>query len=250
MIPLKKKIRNYFNKASNSYENVAYVQRQSAEFLVEKLLEVNDIYPQTILDLGTGTGYIPELLIKYYPKSLYRLNDIAPKMLEVCSSKFINHDNLRFSIGDMENIDFSYHQLIISNFALQWADDLWKILQKFHQKSDIFAFSCLLNGTFQEWQNILSSYKIFVVKQYPKEQELVAYCNKLSGLNDKCYFWSKDFQITFPNYFAFMKYLKNLGAGINVDNLPLSVSRSLIEKHNDELTVSYKVFFGILKKGK
>ncbi len=81
MIPLKKKIRNYFNKASNSYENVAYVQRQSAEFLVEKLLEVNDIYPQTILDLGTGTGYIPELLIKYYPKSLFYFH-----RCNICSS--------------------------------------------------------------------------------------------------------------------------------------------------------------------
>ena len=88
MIKLQTRIQNSFNKASQSYDIVAYVQRQAAEYLVDKLLELRIENPETILDLGTGTGYVAELLIKNFPSSSYMLNDIAHEMLEVCKSKF------------------------------------------------------------------------------------------------------------------------------------------------------------------
>ena len=63
---LKRKIKHRFNGASNSYDKVACVQKQSAELLVQKLQEFDKLfYPQTILDLGTGTGYIPEILLPH-----------------------------------------------------------------------------------------------------------------------------------------------------------------------------------------
>ena len=86
-----------FNKASHSYDTVAHIQRHAAEFLVGKLLALSNCVPKTILDLGTGTGYIPELLLLKYPDSSYYLNDIAYEMLERCRVKFsyieINFNN-------------------------------------------------------------------------------------------------------------------------------------------------------------
>ena len=94
MINIHSTIQNNFNKASTSYDFVATIQKQAALFLVEKVLESKIKRPKTILDLGTGTGYITEFLLKSFPNSAYLLNDIADKMLEVCKSKFVHYKNV------------------------------------------------------------------------------------------------------------------------------------------------------------
>ena len=167
---LKTKIKNHFNRSGNSYDKVACVQKQSAGLLVKKLQSFDSsFYPQTILDLGTGTGYIPEILLPHYRNSLYTLNDIAPKMIEIVENKFLDRDN------------FQDHNLIISNLALQWINNLEKTLEKFYKKSNILAFSCLLDGTFKEWNNIVRNCNIIsVIKKYPKEKVLISFLNKLN----------------------------------------------------------------------
>lgn len=246
MIPIKTQIKNRFDMASQTYESVAHAQKQSAELLIEKLLRFEPgFYPETILDIGTGTGYIPELLIPHYGKSLYTLNDIAPAMLEKTRFKFAAHNNFSFHIGDMETIDFKNHDLIISNFCLQWANNLLTAIKIFHATSKVFAFTCLLDKTFMEWQTILSSYGLSsVMKPYPAEQVLVSYCKELTDA--RFYFYTKDFQLEFSNAFSFIKYLKNLGAGISHTTIPINVLKALIADHRYKFMVTYKVFFGII----
>ena len=60
---MKEIIKNSFNNASGSYENSAIIQQQSALFLVEHLIKIAPLFvPKTILDVGSGTGIIPEIL--------------------------------------------------------------------------------------------------------------------------------------------------------------------------------------------
>ncbi len=245
---LKTKIKNHFNRAGNSYDKVACVQKQSAGLLVKKLQSFDSsFYPQTILDLGTGTGYIPEILLPHYRNSLYTLNDIAPKMIEIVENKFLDRDNFKFHIGDIENDNFQDHNLIISNLALQWINNLEKTLEKFYKKSNILAFSCLLDGTFKEWNNIVRNCNIIsVIKKYPKEKVLISFLNKL---NPKTYhFDSMEFQLTFPNNRSFIYYLKSLGANASNEVMPINILKSLIKEPDNKFTVTYKIFFGIMKR--
>lgn len=128
------KIQNSFNKASKSYDSVAHIQREAREFLIHQLLTIETFNPKTILDLGTGTGYVPELLLNHYPKSTYVLNDISNKMLEICKVKFSNHSNIAYLHGDMNHLNINAFDLVISNFAFQWVDNLWKTLTFFSIK--------------------------------------------------------------------------------------------------------------------
>jgi malonyl-CoA O-methyltransferase len=245
---MKRKIKHHFNRASNSYDKVASIQKQSAELLVQKLQEFDSsFYPQTILDLGTGTGCIAEILLPHYQNSLYMLNDIAPKMIEIVENKFLDRDNFKFHVGDIENDNFQDHNLIISNLALQWTNNLEKTLEKFYKKSNILAFSCLLDGTFKEWDNIVRSCNITsVIKKYPKEKVLISFLNKL---NPKTYhFDSMEFQPTFPNNRSFMYYLKSLGVTASNGVMPINILKSLIKEPDNEFTVTYKIFFGIMKR--
>lgn len=244
-------IKHNFNRASSSYESVATVQRQSAEFLVQKLLEVsNNFYPQNILDLGTGTGNNVELLLNHYPNSLYLLNDIADKMLELCKLKFASNKNIMFSNTDMEILDCVHHSLVISNLALQWSKDLWKCIKKYYDKSDIFSFSTLINGTFEEWQDVINRYiRLQIINNYPKKSDLVDYCNNIKN-TDKFYFWTREFCMEFKNCLYFTKYLKSLGANLGMHSLPPDILKKIVLNEQNTLTVTYKVFFGIFYKVK
>jgi malonyl-CoA O-methyltransferase len=95
MIEQLKQMQTRFNRASKSYDDVACVQKDAAGFLVGKLLKYQNFIPQTVLDVGTGTGYIPELLLEKFPEASFYLNDIALEMLEVCKGKFAKTQNRR-----------------------------------------------------------------------------------------------------------------------------------------------------------
>lgn len=249
MIERLKQIQTRFNKASKSYDNVAWVQKDAAEFLVDKLLEHQDFIPRTVLDVGAGTGYIPELLLKKFPKSSFYLNDIAGEMLEVCKAKFAKTQNIYYLPGNMLELDADLYDCIISNLVLQWSTDLQYAINFLHSKSsNIFAFSTLLDGTFKEWHNIISEYQSSQILNYPKAEELISLCNKLKGNDQNFEYWLMDCPLSFENPISFMRYLKSLGASAPGNLVPLSNIRKLIKAEEQSLTVTYKIFFGMFRR--
>ena len=244
----KERIKACFGAASTSYDQVADVQRESARFLVEMLRESDDMfYPRTILDLGTGTGYVVEALKKHYVDSFYTLNDLSPEMIKAVERKFIEEQNFFFCVGDMEKEEFGRYQLIISNLALQWTMNLYGVIEKCVSRSEILAFSCLLDGTFNEWNEILTSCGcVGMVKSYPKTSEIVGFCGSLSSRRLCCI--TRDVKIRFSDIRGFMMYLKALGANASDDFVSVGVLRRLIREYSGELEVSYKIFYAVLFK--
>lgn len=249
MIEQLKQIQVRFNKASKSYDDVAWIQKDAAEFLVDKLLKYQNFIPRTVLDVGTGTGYIPELLLEKFPKSSFYLNDIALAMLEVCKAKFAKTQNIYYLPGDMLELDADFYDCVISNLALQWSTDLQYAINFLHsQSSNIFAFSTLLDGTFEEWHNIISEYQSTKILDYPKAEELISLCNKLKRNGQDFEFWLMDFPLSFKNPVSFMRYLKSLGASAPGNLIHLSNLKKLLKAEAQSLTVTYKIFFGIFRR--
>ena len=145
-------IKENFNQASNSYDAYASIQKQSAVYLISYLQKCfPNFCPKTILDLGTGTGYIPEVLLRIYPKSHMHLNDLSPRMIDLVKNKFQGHKQISYEVGDMENISLNPSELISTNFSIQWAADIFGLIKKCYASSNIFAFTCLLEHNFKEW---------------------------------------------------------------------------------------------------
>ncbi|MBM3631905.1 MAG: methyltransferase domain-containing protein [Alphaproteobacteria bacterium] len=244
-----KQIQACFNKASKSYDDVACVQKDSAGFLVNKLLEHQDFVPRNVLDAGTGTGYIPELLLQKFPQTLFYLNDIALEMLEVCKAKFAKTPNIYYIPGDMLELDADLYDCVISNFALQWSSDLQYAINFLHSKSsDIFAFSTLLDGTFNDWHNIISDYQSTKILDYPKAEELISLCTTLKRNDQGFEYWLMDYPLSFNNPIGFMRYLKSLGASAPGNLVRLSNLKKLLKTEAQSLTVTYKIFFGIFRR--
>lgn len=251
----KKIIQNKFNRASTSYDSVAGIQKECAQILTQLLKDFNpDFYPQSILDLGCGTGYMLDNLCPFFPDSSYIINDIAVSMLECVESKWKTRTSTKpfsFYLGDMEEMPFEFYNLIVSNFALQWAHHLESMLVKCYSHSDYFAFSTLLSGTFKEWVSLLQKNNFSSsVPLYPSFDELQKELLKLKPLQS--HFLVKDFQMIFKNAKEFIKYLKSLGASIGSPIISLrqaALFNEFIKNHNAPLTITYQVFFGLLKRG-
>jgi len=174
-----------FNKANTTYESVATVQRQAAEFLATKILAFENFTPTTILDVGTGTGYLPEILLPRYPHSTFYLNDIAGEMLHVCQSKLSHYPNVYYLHADMMQLQINPVDLVTSNLALQWSDQLSEVLELLYSKSSsVFAFSTLLEGTFKEWEKRLNTYHMGPLLRYPRPEDLMNICNSLKKHDD------------------------------------------------------------------
>ncbi|XGA08046.1 MAG: methyltransferase domain-containing protein [Wolbachia endosymbiont of Xenopsylla cheopis] len=243
-------IQKNFNRASSSYDSVAFVQKKCAVKLVSALTNYfPEFHPQSILDLGTGTGYIAEILLKSFPKSKYALNDISPNMLAKAKEKLIGYEKIRFILDDMETQNFGFHDLIISNLAFQWVNNLKDMIERAYKNSNVLAFSCLLDGTFDEWSKIFIELSLPVpTYKYSLKQELE---NHLLALKPEKYFFdSQEFILEFVNSSEFIKYLKNLGANQGSKVILPSDLKQVIKTYTDKINITYKVFFGVLSKCK
>ncbi len=121
----KARARRSFDKAAADYDSVAVLQREIADRMLERL-ELIKLQPKTILDLGAGTGYASEALLKRYPKARVIALDFAYGMVKKAHKR---GRWLRRPIGlcaDAEHLPLADGSidLIFSNATLQWCNDL------------------------------------------------------------------------------------------------------------------------------
>lgn len=158
----KKVLQIHFSKNAVNYDTYANVQKKMAHELIKAVtLEGNDVNDGiNILDIGCGTGYLTERLIYFYPKAKITAVDIAPGMVEYAREKFKNKD-IEFQCIDIEEAEInSKYDLIISNAAFQWFNQLEKTIVKLGsmlKNNGILAFSTFGSMTFNE---LHQSYKI------------------------------------------------------------------------------------------
>ncbi|WP_462321967.1 malonyl-ACP O-methyltransferase BioC [Halochromatium sp.] len=126
MSPIDKRAaRRAFERAAASYDAAAVLQREIGNRMLERLDYVR-LKPQTILDLGCGTGQGIDLLAKRWRKAKSIALDIAESMLQRARRRgtWLNRpwplcaDLEALPLGDA-SVD-----LVISNASLQWAGDL------------------------------------------------------------------------------------------------------------------------------
>jgi malonyl-CoA O-methyltransferase len=241
-------IKQRFDAASQTYDGVAGIQKQCAEQLVITLMALcPDFYPDSVLDLGTGTGYLPELLLPKFPQTRFTLNDLSPRMLARSQAKFEGNPQVTGQLGDMETTSFNAHALTISNLALQWMNDLDATLQTFYLNSEVLAFTCLLEGTFQAWEGMLEQSGLLErLPSYPSRSQLETSLLALKPVDYS--FTAADFTMTFSSPLLFMRYLQRLGASYALKRLSFAEVKRLMRVSDGPFEVTYCVFFGVLKR--
>lgn len=122
----KKQVRAAFQRAAQSYDRAARVQRELGERLMEHLDPVR-ITPAVVVDIGAGTGDVARRLAGRYRGATVIALDIADHMLRVARAKSRRwFSKQRFVCADAEGlplIDESV-DMLVSNVTLQWCNQL------------------------------------------------------------------------------------------------------------------------------
>lgn len=240
---LKQNIKDNFTQASRAYESAASVQKDCAYQLASLLPKhFPSFLPNTILDVGTGTGYLTEAFSSPFPNALYTLNDLSKAMLKVAQEKFSSNPQFKYLLGDIEKIPLKKYDLITSNLCLHWLTSFDQTLKKLYTHSAILAFSIPLAGNLHEWETLLTKHGIKSgFKQYLCEQDLL---QTIQTLHPKYFhFEIQTFTLQFPSIRAIFRYFKHLGVNThflsykNKKNLYHLIKRKLNLPH----TLTYKI---------
>ena len=124
--PDKRLVAASFGRAASSYDAAAQIQREIGEQLLTTI--PNDLNPEVILDLGSGTGYFAELLQYKYPKAKIICLDLAENMLAYARGK--RPLDALYICADAEAIPLqnSSIDLVFSSLSIQWCENHLKLL--------------------------------------------------------------------------------------------------------------------------
>lgn len=142
-----------FNRAATTYDQVARLQRCVGDELLNRLDFLKST-PSLVLDLGCGTGYATRALHKRYHVVTLGI-DIAFAMTQQAKQKkgwfskqrFLCADAIMLPLAD-QSVD-----MVLSNLALQWCQDLPAVLREIHRvmrPGGLFLFSSFGPDTLRE----------------------------------------------------------------------------------------------------
>ncbi|WP_438970011.1 malonyl-ACP O-methyltransferase BioC [Methylophaga sp.] len=264
--PDKFKVAQSFAAAAGQYDDVAVLQRQTADELLDRL-SLMKIKPRKILDLGAGTGRNLALLHQRYPDAQLIAMDIAPGMLNQAKKRF-RHDlglkrllpknkPLQTITGDAESLPLADNSidLVFANLALQWCDPR----QSFHEiqrvlKADgLLMFTSLGPDTLTELRQAWAAADAYPHVNVFYDMHDVGDAMMASGLAD-CVLDVEPYTLTYETAMTMMRDLKILGAhnvnegrrrGLTGKDVMKNVIKAYEQfRHDGLIPASYEVVFG------
>lgn len=128
-----------FGKAAVSYDQAARLQRLAGETLLGMIPP--QLQPDSLLDLGCGTGYFTGILAQRFPQAQTLGLDLSKGMLDYAAhrSPKVSH----WICGDAERLPLAdaSQGLVFSSLVIQWCPNL---LQAFREMRRVLASGGLL----------------------------------------------------------------------------------------------------------
>lgn len=216
----KRRVRESFDRAAERYDDVAVLQREVGNRIMERL-EVVRLIPASILDVGAGTGVFSGALAKRYKQARVIALDLSPRMLGAARNRrgifqrgwFNRHG---FVCGDAEHLPIADQSidLLFSNLTIQWCADLDKTFSEFKRvlkPGGLLMFSTLGPDTLMELRASWRAVDDDVHVHEFLDMHDVGDALLRAGLADPVMDVER-FTLTYPDAFQLMRELKILGA--------------------------------------
>ena len=222
--PLNKvQVRASFDAAAERYDDVAILQREIAERIIERLDYIK-IQPKTILDIGSGTGIATHALSKRYKKAHVIALDFAPNMLKQARKKAnLLHRMISkrgFVCGDAEQLPFADNSidLIFSSSTLQWCTNLdhtFTDLKRILTPGGLLMFSTFGPDTLKElrqsWKTAEGGTEHSTHVHDFIDMHDIGDALMRAGLSNPV-MDVENFTLTYPDAYQLMRELKTIGA--------------------------------------
>lgn len=154
----KKRLQKQFDHVARTYDAHALMQQEAGMRLLSRLDYIKH-EPETILDLGAGTGFLLPHLRKRYPKARIVALDLSQKCLKEARKKLPRFfSRTDFVVGDADALPFAEQSfdMVISNMMLPWSPDCEITFQSIFRvlkREGLFMFTSLGVDTLKELRN-------------------------------------------------------------------------------------------------
>lgn len=160
----KKRVRASFDRAAETYDAAAVLQKLVREEMLSRLDLVN-LKPQRILDAGCGTGHASQSLLQKYTDAHVISLDFAMSMLRKTRAlngsfaqrlkRLIGLNQQSYLCADLEQLPLAANSVDMfwSNLAIQWSNNLDAVFADIHRvmRTDgLLMFSTLGPDTLKE----------------------------------------------------------------------------------------------------
>ena len=211
----KRQLRASFGRAAAAYDGVAVLQREVGGRLLERLRLIRMV-PAQALDLGCGTGYIAQMLLKQYRGARIVALDIAEGMVQQARRRSGWWRRPRFVCGDIERLPLAdaCADLLVSNLTLQWCNDLEGAFAEFLRvlrPGGALLFTTFGPDTLQELRASWAAADAHSHVNRFLDMHDVGDCLLRAGLADPVLDVER-FTLTYPDLRGLLADLKTLGA--------------------------------------
>lgn len=254
----KDKIKRRFSRNAKTYDQYAIVQKHMGDFLINQL---KDTQPKSILEIGSGTGYVTKKLSETFPNADILAVDIAEGMIKVAQAS-IEKDHVTFICEDIESYDLTdTYDLIISNATFQWFNTPLETLNKLKSclnSNGQLIFSTFGNETFKELHATYSKLQDNCVSSVQPGQSFMtekAMYNMLHKVFNHVSVTSEFYTEYFDSCLDFFQSIKKIGANNasaqSTVKDPNFIHR-VIEAYeadyhiNNQIFATYHALFGII----
>ncbi len=217
-----------FSAAAETYDRHARPQLALAQSVLSMLPEM---YPEQILELGSGTGQLTRLLNERFPEVLIDAVDVAEKMIEHSRARFAKFPHINWIVGDAQTWwGGDRYPLIVSSSALHWVGDLKATCENIFEclePGGTFALGMMLRGTLKELHELRGD----IAPEKTPEVTLPTYeetkaCLQAAGFNLERRKHSEE-EIIYDDAKAFLKAIHEqgvTGGKVSAGNAPLNRS--------------------------
>ncbi|MDP2939196.1 MAG: methyltransferase domain-containing protein [Candidatus Omnitrophota bacterium] len=226
----KNSLRDIFSKAAINYEIQARFQKKVCIKLWENIIS-DDIYPKTILDIGTGTGFFMQKLSKHFHNSQIVGFDFAFGMTKLAREKKL--DVLQADAEFLPFKDESF-DLIVSNLVFHWVYNLDNALNevcRVLKEKGRFYFNLSGNQTLKEMRFCFEKNNSL---KNEKEIKAVLERNNFKEIKINTLI----FKEYFKDLFSLVGWLKSIGA--NRLTKPIFMGRETWQRANDIYLNNFK----------
>ncbi|MBN1969965.1 MAG: malonyl-ACP O-methyltransferase BioC [Candidatus Delongbacteria bacterium] len=205
----KELVKTKFQNCLETYHDEAIVQKKIAEnlfFMINEKIQQAD----RILEIGCGSGFLTDKLVKSFPESFFFINDIVDEYINVVER--LNNKKMMYICEDMDIMEIPENlDLVVSASAIQWSDDLAKLISRVSKKlrkGGYFIFSSFGFRNFYQISDLAES-----SLKYFSRDELEEMMSDFTNFEYSC----EEITIYFDKAIDILRHQKNTG----VNALPL-----------------------------
>jgi malonyl-CoA O-methyltransferase len=152
----KNMVKSRFYRSIATYNRSAVVQKNIAQELIREVASIEAPRFDKVLEIGCGTGFLTDALLKRFQPQQYILNDLVGLMQNEIAQIASKHDFSRWSFieGDAEKIPLPGHlDLVVSSSTIQWFQHpaaFFNTISQSLQRNGILALSTFGEENFRE----------------------------------------------------------------------------------------------------